>query len=709
VVVGDTLILTEGSYIPADARLIETVSLKVNESALTGESSFQEKRADVVLPVGTPIQERVNSIFAGTTVLSGEGKAIVTDVGINTEFGKIAGRAAGIKREKTILQVAMSRLVKTLVILALGVSALIPLIGFLRGFNLQDMIITWLALTFLMIPGQPPIIITMALALSSFELAGQNLIVKHLHGAEVLGQITSLISDKTGTITENRMKVSGFVLPGGNEVGIEELSRDMKENIIRAIPRYSKDPTDVAVKDALIDFGEIAKNLNPISIKGFSLEAPWRAIRYESDSLTFQAISGKPELLIDGSTLTDPQKIKLNSELERLSQTGDRVVAYACQKDGTAVENFDFVALAVLVDPVRQGVKAALKRLNVAGIKTFIVTGDHPVNTLAILREVGLKAEVLTGGQMENLNDVEFSETVKKHRVFTRVTPSQKLRLVEVLKRDGEVVGVIGDGINDVPAIKAGDVGIAMGEIGTDLAKETADLVLTDDNYVHIPEAVSIGRKALDNFKKGLTYYLSAKSILLSIFVVPLVLGIPFPFAPIHIILVELLMDLASSTIFVSEAAEPDNLSRPPQRILDFLNTRLIGRILLNSFGLALGILIIYLLLYFQTGDVILAQTAAFTSWLLGHIFLAMNLKQEKIPLFTQGYFSNHFAVFWLLGMISFTLVMTLVTSLYPYLKTTALPFFVWLWIIIIVIASTFWIEVAKTVRWKNARVPGIK
>ncbi len=248
---------------------------------------------------------------------------------------------------------------------------------------------------------------------------------------------------------------------------------------------------------------------------------------------------------------------------------GKRVVAYAIFESDTPkkdkLEGINFLALAVLEDPIREGTGEAVASLIDAGVKTFIVTGDHPATTKAVAEKIGLSGEIITGDQVEKIDDTELDNIVKSVHLFARISPLQKLRLVRALQSHGEEVAVIGDGVNDAPAIKSANVGVAMGEIGTDLAKETADLILTDDNYAHIRDGVAIGRKAIDNFRKGLTYYLSAKAILLSVFVVPLVLGIPFPFAPIHIILIELLMDLASSTIFVTEVAEPDIMKHPPR------------------------------------------------------------------------------------------------------------------------------------------------
>ncbi len=705
IVVGDILILSEGSRIPVDARLIEAFGLTVNEASLTGESAPQQKKAGVVLAADTPVAERVNSVFSGTTVVSGEGKALVLAVGGTSELGKITTAVSGAQRGGTLLQAAMTQLAKVLAIVALAVSALIPLIGFLQGLSLQDMIITWLSLTFLMIPGQPPIIITMALALASFELAKDNVVVKRLRGAETLGQITALVTDKTGTLTENRMRVSAIILPDGREIVPKDIPPDVRRVMALAVPQYSTDPTDVAVAEVLGGAETPAGGGRLSTFKGFTEDAPWRAITYENESKTMRAIAGSPEQLIGASKLPPEQEDKLRHAVVAQARMGKRVVAYASDNQkGDTLAGAHLAALAVLEDPVRPGAKQALKELHDAGVVTYIVTGDHPVTTSAVAHQVGLETEAFSGAGLDGLSDAEITETLSTRHVFARITPSQKLRLVEALKARGEVVAVIGDGMNDAPALSSADAGIAMGQIGTDLAKEAADLILTDDNYVHIPRAVEVGRKALDNFRKGLTYYLSAKAILISIFIVPLILRIPFPFAPIHIILTELLMDLASSTIFVTESPEPDIMSRPPGRTRNFLSASIVTNIVRNGAPLAAGILAIYLVVYYRTQDVTLAQTSAFTTWLLGHILLAMNLKQERMPLVVQGFFSNRFAVSWLAGMIGLILVMTLVSPLHAYLKTTTPSLSLSLSIAGVAIATTFWIEIRKVIAWRSSR-----
>lgn len=697
-VVGDLIVLSSGVRVSADGRIIESKGLVVDESALTGESNPLRKDAESEVPEEAPLTERTNSVFSGTVVLDGEGIVLVTAVGEKSEFGKIAKEIQITKKENTYLQTAMINLAKILAVVAIAVSLIVPGIGVLRGQDFQQMVITWLALTFLMVPGQPPLIITMALALASFELAKENVVTKRLRGTETLGFITVVVTDKTGTVTENKIHLEKFISAEGNklEQSLEQFA--VKEKILLSLPEHSRDPTDEAILEAL--GGVQGKKIPPDIFVGFARGQPWRILVYKKDDGFLHSIAGKPEILINSSNLPKKEKEKLLEILEKETAAGKHVVAYAARildkPETDRIKDLDFVALAILTDPVREGVKEAIASLESAGVKTVIVTGDHPGTAKAIAEKIGLSGEVVTGDQIERLKDEELGETIKKTRVFARVAPLQKLQLIKALQANGEKVAMIGDGINDAAAIKSADVGIAMGKMGTDLAKESADLVLTDDNYVHIPDAIANGRKSLDNFQKGIIYYLTAKAILLSIFLIPLILGIPFPLNPIHIIIIELLMDLASSTIFVTEQKEPDLLQRMPEDVQEYLKSIILKKIFVNGIGLALGITVLYTFLYFQTGNLVLAQTAAFSTWLLGHICLALNMKQRQLPLLKQGIFSNHFASLWLAGMIVLTVTMTNIPAVFPYLKTTFLPLWVWEIILIVVIVTTFWIEIKK-------------
>jgi Ca2+-transporting ATPase len=541
----------------------------------------------------------------------------------------------------------------------------------------------------------------MALALASFELARKAVVVKRLRGVEVLGQVTAIVTDKTGTITENRMRVSEFVMPDGRGVAPDQLSPDLAKRIRRYLPRYTKDPTDLAVREVVNGTGEHGEYT---LMRGFADGHPWRTLAYRDGGAIELAVAGEPERLISASSLSEPEKAALREQMRQATVAGQRVVGFAsndgeAQRDDATLAGLQLAALAVLHDPVRPGVREAVTALREAGIKTYLATGDHAGTAGTIAREVGIEGDTIVGEDLGTLPDEKLRERLPHYGVLARVSPSQKQRVVGLLQKSQHTVAVIGDGVNDAPALKAANVGIAMGEIGTDLAKEASDLILTDDSYVHLPDAIAIGRKAVDNFRKGLTYYLTAKAVLLAIFLVPLALGIPFPLAPMHIILTELLMDLASSTIFVTEAAEPGVLRRPPQVIRAFLNRRIGLQILRNGLPLTLGILAIYLWQFYGSGDVRVAQTAAFTTWLLGHILLALNLKQERLPLLRQGIFSNRFATGWLLGMIGLSVSMTSVPVLRGALKTAVLPGQVWVAIIGVAVVCTWWIEAGKWMR----------
>ena len=363
-----------------------------------------------------------------------------------------------------------------------------------------------------------------------------------------------------------------------------------------------------------------------------------------------------------------------------------------------------FITLVVLIDPVRQGVKEAINKISGAGISTYLVTGDHAITAKSVADTIGINGEVLNGNEIEELDDDSLIQLLPTVKILARITPFQKERIVSLLKKRGEIVAVIGDGVNDAPALKSADVGIVMGEIGTDVAIEAADLLLTDDNFIHLPEAITISRKSLENFQKGLIYYLTAKSILLSLFLIPLFLGIPFPFAPIQIIMIELLMDLASSTIFVTESPEPDLLTHPPKKLESFLNKTIIAPIFKKGFFLALGLIIIYVWIYYTSGNIILARSSVLVAWFLGHILLALNLKQEKLPLIKQGLFSNRFGFFWLVGMIVLSILITIIPGINNILETTNISILIWIFIIIIVTCSTFWIELYKNLRLKLSK-----
>ena len=518
IVPGDVLVLLPGTRVAADARLTQSMSLALDESALTGESFPQEKAEG-------------EAVFAGTVVTAGEAEAGVTATGADTRLGRMAAELAQVKPPKTPLQLAMKALAGKLVWVALFFSIAIPLIGWLRGGDFREMVLTGLSLAFATIPEELPIIITMVLGLGSYALSRKNFLVKRLRAAETLGDATVIVTDKTGTLTESRLQVAAVHPP--------ECEASIIGDALGALSAHVLDPLEQAIVERsralgmTLPAGEIARLRQPGN--GRRTKAVIRRV----DGELRLHVSGAPEEVFALCETVSPEMAEM---LAAETALGRRVIATATrvldtrEPDRTFEElerGLELAGLVSFADPPRPGVKETLARIAAAGIRTVMVTGDHPATAAAIAREVGIPAErVLTGTELDRLSDTALTQAVREVSVYARATPQHKHRLVQALQRGGEVVAVTGDGVNDALALKAADVGIAMGIKGTDVAKEAAQAVLADDNYVTIARGVFEGRKFFDNLRKGVAYYLSVKVGLIAIFLLPVLLGLPLPFSP---------------------------------------------------------------------------------------------------------------------------------------------------------------------------------
>lgn len=369
--------------------------------------------------------------------------------------------------------------------------------------------------------------------------------------------------------------------------------------------------------------------------------------------------------------------------------------------------NLVFVGIIGFYDPPRPEVKDAILLCQRAGIRIIMITGDHPQTAKAIASSVGINTDagVLSGAEINAMSDKELGKAVKMISVFARATPEHKLRIVKLLRKQGEVVAVTGDGINDAPALKEAEIGIAMGVRGTDVAKETADMVLADDNFATVETAVREGRKMYDNLRKGVRYYLGVKIALLAIFVLPILLGIPQPFAPIQIIVLELFMDLAASATFVAEPAESDIMTRPPRDPKErFIKRSLQFSIFLNAASLFAAVSICYLFIYYRTLNITVAQTVAFAAWMVGHIFLAFNSRSERESLRSLGFFSNKVMVAWAVLAIGTLIAATMVPLVQGLLKVTYLDPMNWAIVFIVTFVCTFWLEVKKYIQSRRRK-----
>ncbi len=644
VVPDDILVLTPGGDVAADAVVEKGIGLQLDESTLTGESFPQDKKAG-------------GKVYAGTVVLSGEGEARVFATGEKTRLGEIAGTLKQVKPPRTPLQLAMKALAGKLVFVAVFFSVLIPVLGIFRGQDIKTMVLTGLSLAFATIPEELPIIITMVLGLGAYALSKNKFLVKRLKGAETMGNATVIVTDKTGTITEGKMKIASL-FPAGRETEIigkaagalsEYILSPMEKEISNAALKMGADiSSSEAFRQRTLDAGN--RNMKAIIRK--------REGRYEL------FLSGAPEeVLAACGGITDDIRNELGAEAGK----GRRVIAVAHRELRPGEEGLDFPELekgmvfAGLIgfeDFPREGVKETIATVAAAGIRTIMVTGDHSGTAGFIAGEVGIKADrIMTGKEVDESTDVELRELVKVVSVFSRTTPAHKYRIVRSLQETGEVVAVTGDGVNDVLALKGADIGIAMGIRGTDVAKDAADAVLADDNYVTIIQGIFEGRKFFDNLRKGITYYLSVKAALIMIFLLPVIAGIAMPFSPIQIIVLELFMDLAASAGFVAEPKEADIYRRRPRNPReDVFTGRLVRKIILNGLVLFCAVMSAYFYARYMDFGFAKTQTFAFAAWIFGHVILAFISRSDRESVFAIGLFSNGVINAWAISAFIFLL-----------------------------------------------------
>jgi Ca2+-transporting ATPase len=740
IVPGDIILLKPGQRVPADARLLGSVGLEVDEASLTGESFPTVKDATLVLPEETRSNEQQNMIFSGTVVTKGHAKAIVTQTGVATEIGRIAGLTKAGRDAKTPLQLSMKQLSKTLVWIAVFFSILIPVLEFVRGGTpAPTLLLTGLALAFTVIPEELPIIITMVLGVGAYALSKRKAIVKRLRAAETLGNVTVIASDKTGTITEGKMRVKSLYFDG-KIVSNSDFEENEKEALRTAL-LASDDTTNTAYGAALSNpmSQAILENLKALGVDATAVRENWvlkdelsfdnkrklASYVYQHENSTIVLSSGAPENVLADSTrtllnggeieLSEQTRKQVTEDVFAMAESGQRLLGFGYRRLPFTYEeteeqlerNLVFVGVVGFIDPPRSEVKDAIAECQKAGIKIVMVTGDHPETAKAIAAQVGLNStKVLTGSEIAALTDDELKSALRDTFIFARVTPEDKLRLARLLRENGEVVAVTGDGVNDAPALKEAHIGVAMGLRGTDVAKETADMVLADDNFATIVTAVRQGRKLFSNLKKGVRYYLACKIAVVSIFLLPIVLGIPLPFNPIQLIVLELFMDLAASATFVAEPEEEGIMKKPPLDPKEkFMKRSMLFMIALGTLSLFAAVSATYLFTWFTNPNLVLSerlvlsQTVAFATWLVGHIFLALNFRSEKEPLVRLGLFSNKIMVLWALAALGTLWLGTSLPFLNSSLRITSLSLENWALVFGVAFVATFWWELKKLLK----------
>jgi Ca2+-transporting ATPase len=661
IVPGDILVLEEGDKIMADARIISSESLQVNEAALTGESVAEDKKIGV-LKLEIVMADRTNMIYQGTEIVKGKGKAIVISTGMKTEFGKVAELVQKVKPEKNPLKEKLDIFARNLGIIALVLIGLISLIGFLFGFDKFQIFLTAVSLAVSVIPEGLPAVMTICLALATQRMLKVKSLIRKLPAAETLGRASFICTDKTGTITEEKMEVRKIYVNGKSEDKFKKNSETgmlFKIGILcnnaRKETRNEKDyiigdPTEKALLLAADKQGLSKKKETEAQPRikefPFSSERKMMSIVRENKRGYVSYIKGAPEVivkrcnaeLIQGKIrrIDDKRRKELVREYEKLASEGLRVLGFAYKSiikrelDQEQIErNLIFVGLQGMIDPPRKEVKKAIKQCNDAGIKVLMITGDSALTAKAVGKEIGLEGKVITAEQLKKMSDEKLSKEIYHIAIFARVSPQDKLRVIEALKRNEEIVAVTGDGINDAPALKKADIGIAVGR-GTDVAKDSSDIILLDNDFASIVKAVKEGRRVYDNIKKFVKYMLSANTNEVSLIVFAILLsffidGFPLPLLPLQILWLNLLTDSLPALALSTEKAESEVMKRKPIK-----EGILKGTIKFIVIAGILAFIISFLVFYLYLDNLNKARTMAATTSVLFQMFLVFNCKTKK-------------------------------------------------------------------------------
>ena len=612
---GDVVVLDTGDYIPADLRIIEAVNLKSQESSLTGESVPVEKNAEVIKDEKVGIGDRTNMLFSSSLITYGRGKGIVVETGMNTEVGKIAKIINDTEANVTPLQAKLNKLGKTLGIAALAICIVIFVIGIAYGKDIIDMFMTAVSLAVAAIPEGLAAVSTIVLAIGVQRMVKKNAIIKKLPAVETLGSSTVICSDKTGTLTQNKMTVQK-VFTNNNLINVEdikELSNEGKKLMQTATlcndtkigenNTLTGDPTETA----LIDLGlkinfELDDVLKLPRVKEYPFDSDRKlmtTVNKVGDKFIAYTKGGIDELLakctsyeINGEIKTDLENYKPEIDKNNIEMAKEalRVLAFAYkeldheptdEEMKNIEENLTFVGMVGMIDPPREEVKQAVEKCKTAGIKTVMITGDHKITAVAIAKSLGIlenEDEAITGQELEEMSDEDLTKNIRKYSVYARVSPEHKVRIVKAWQKNGEIVAMTGDGVNDAPALKTADIGCAMGIVGTDVSKEAADVILTDDNFATIVSSVEEGRRIYDNILKAIQFLLSSNvgeiiALFIAILITPWIsskfgidIGLIEVLLPIHILWVNLVTDSLPALALAVDPAEDDVMKRKPKK-----------------------------------------------------------------------------------------------------------------------------------------------
>lgn len=693
IVVGDLLMLEAGDYINADGRLLESHNLHINESSLTGESIAVAKSTDPIRKQNITIADKKNMVYSGSFVTNGRGIVMVTAIGMQTEIGKIANLLDTAKEKKTPLQISLDQFGEKL---ALGITLIclaIFTIDLIRGRALVESFMFAVSLAVAAIPEALSSIVTIVLAFGTQKMAKENAIIRKLYAVESLGSVSVICSDKTGTLTENKMVVQEVFVDQKKipHDWLNPINPVEKELMVKAllcsdaVERDHKeigDPTEIALvklgKQYGLDELKIREQYPRLAEIPFDSTRKLMSTVNQMDKQSIMITKGALDVLLPKVTriktstgifeITPQHRQKIEAVNRDFSMNGLRVLAIAYKEvlplqkvDPRAERDLIFVGLVAMMDPPRKESKEAVESCIKAGIKPVMITGDHKITATAIAEQIGIlqnPAEAIEGHALEGLTDQELQDKVQDYSVYARVTPAQKIRIVKAWQDKGHVVAMTGDGVNDGPALKQADIGVAMGVTGTEVAKDASSMILTDDNFSTIVKAIANGRSIYTNIKNAILFLLSGNAGAIFVVLYATVLGLPVPFAPVHLLFINLLTDSLPAIAIGLEPNNKKTMKDKPRNIhTPLLNKAFTTQVVLEGILIAISTIIAFQI-GLSTGDTLTASTMAFTTLCLSRLVHGFN-SRSKQSIFAIGVFSNKYTWFaFIIGVLSLHMVL---------------------------------------------------
>ena len=741
---GDIVILETGDIIPADMRLLDSRNLQIDESSLTGESVAVEKDAEAQYDKEVGIGDRSNSAFSSSIVTYGHGEGVITTTGHDTEIGHIATSLDSVEDKETPLQRQLKDLSKKLAILVIVVCALVFIVGYFRSnMSILENFMVAVSLAVAAIPEGLTAVVTIVLSIGMNRMVERKAIVKNLVSVETLGSTTAICSDKTGTLTQNEMTItkvftdfkefdvegSGYTPKGDIKLDGETIEDHDQIKLLMTVASLSNDanliekngnfeitgdPTEAAMLTLSEKWNIVQEDLNEahprIDEIPFDSERKMMTTFHELEGSYYAMTKGAPDIMINNSSkimidgkledFTDDLKQKVLEENTKLAKQALRVRAYAfkpyqsLENEELTTENIEremvFVGLTGMIDPPRPEAKAAVEECHNSGIDVFMITGDYFETALAIAKELGIaerEDQAMQGSDLNNKSEEEIREIVKTKRIFARVSPQNKVQLVNALQANGNIVAMTGDGVNDAPAIKNADIGISMGITGTDVAKDTADMILVDDNFATIVNAVEEGRVIFSNIKKFVSFLLSCNIAEVAIVFLSILFGLPSPLTPIQLLWLNLVTDAFPALALGVEPAEADIMERNPRDPHDSILAGETGKgIIFQSIAITISVLAAYIigLKYIFPNNIEGAHTMVFATLITSELLRAFSVRSEKYTLKELGWFSNKNLV--KANLLSFALLL-LVMYVPPLRILFELQFISWQWWIIILLS----------------------